>query len=234
MGGAKGIGSAYRRDRPGGSDGCKRLRGADDCCDGRISRSRTGVRRDDCERARRGRGDQRPSGASEGWILGSRHWLHRRGVRRHRHQPALRLPGGHGPGGQRSRHPSRYPRRGVFGALGADPGGDGQIRPVRHAGGQQGRGRGAVPDGAGAAGHGQAHPGDLPPGSGGLGAVLRRRHHHPCDLGARRLPGHARRASPEAHRHAAPDHHRLVRDPDRRLHGAGRGAPPASPSCSRR
>ena len=45
----------------------------------------------------------------------------------------------------------------------------------------------------------------------------------PGHLGARRLPGHERRAGAEAHLLAAPDHRRLLPHPDRRVRGAVAG-----------
>ena len=80
--------------------------------------------------------------------------LGRRRLRRHRHQPALRLPRGaaraaSGHGGASTR--GHGARRAVADPLGADPHRHGQIRPDPAARRQRRRGRHAVADGAGAA-----------------------------------------------------------------------------------
>ena len=144
-----------------------------------------------------------------------------RGVRRHRHQPALCLardvPARHQPGADARARAGR--------AIGAVLGGDAhrhhQVRHPDHARRQQGRGRRARP---GDAGHPWAErreppdpPGHHAAGRGRAGAVLRRRHHHAGDHGHERRRGPVRRG-PGLHalRPAAG-----ARDPGRAVPAAG-------------
>ena len=116
-----------------------------------------------------------------------------RGVRRHRHQPALRLardvPARHQHGADARARAGRA----VDAVLGGDAHRHHQVRHPDHARRQQGRRRRA---GAGDAGHPRAErqgPHDParhhPAGRDRAGAVLRRRHHHAGHLGDERRRG---------------------------------------------
>ena len=115
-------------------------------------------------------------------------------------------------------------------ALGADPDRHGQVRRLPDAGRQQGRGRHAGADGAGAARRRPARSGcGLRAGRGRRGAVLRRRHHHPGHLGAVGGRGPARRAGRRRTRSASYVLPIAAGHPDRAVHGAGARARPAWP-----
>ena len=117
---------------------------------------------------------------------------HRRRLRRHRHQPALRVARS---GGCRQRNldhcgAAGRTRYSLADPVGADRGGDAQIRPHPAARGQQRRGRDAGADGAGATRRGQGRRRDRAarhhlwraflwrrgPDPGAVGAVGDRRH----------------------------------------------------------
>ena len=94
-----------------------------------------------------------PTAASSATASGADAGRHRRGLRRHRHQPALRAPrsGGRRGGAKEAMQPRKGARRPVADPVGADLHRHAQIRAVPAARRQQRRGRHPGADGAGAA-----------------------------------------------------------------------------------
>ena len=111
-------------------------------------------------------------------------------LRRHRHQPALRAQGVLHRAPRRAGHQGQRARRALAGLLVAQLRRHLQVPQRRHAGGQPGRGRHPRPARAGAAPRRGPAPARLPLADRHRpvrrGAAVRRRHHHPGHLGARR------------------------------------------------
>ena len=131
-------------------------------------------------------------------LLGLTDRRDRRGVRRYRHQPALRVPRSAGPGRRRRAGRRRDPRRAQPRLVDAVPRRHGQIRAVPDAREQSRRGRRAGAGGAGAARARLAVAHRDRARRGGRGVVLRRRDDHAGAVGAvgGRGVAHAARREP--------------------------------------
>ena len=118
-------------------------------------------------------------------VLGADDWQRRRGVWRHRNEPALRVPrGGERGHGRRNGHARSRARRALAHPLGADRGGHAEIRAHPAAGGQQGRGGNAHAHGARATCAREWRRRDRALRHHQCGAVLWRRGHHARIVGA--------------------------------------------------
>jgi hypothetical protein len=161
---------------------------------------------------------RRGSTGTQAGLLDPHHRLDRGGVRRHRHQPALRPARGPGPRPRR-RGGLGDPGGLLPGDLGADPGGDGQVPDPRHARRQPRRRRHPGPDGAGPARARQTLYHGAGPRGRRRGHVLRRQPDHPGHLGALGRRGPDRRPRrPSVRALCAADR---GRDPDRPVRGPG-------------